>query len=133
MNQVMDWLRQVEAKLDEWGRPAWIVAMVVGFFIAWPIGLALLVYTVWSGRMKNFGKRWRGCGKSSSRQDRHSSGNVAFDEYRHETMKRLEDEQEAFVSFLDKLRKAKDQAEFEQFMADRGNGRGMEANPQPAT
>ena len=49
-----------------------------------------------------------------------SSGNHAFDEYREETLKRLEEEQEAFKAFLDQLRQAKDKAEFDQFMADRG-------------
>lgn len=48
-----------------------------------------------------------------------SSGNAAFDEYKEETLKRLEDEQSDFHSFLDRLRQAKDKAEFDQFMADR--------------
>ena len=130
MNQVMDWLRAAEAKLDEWGRAAWIVAIILGFMVAWPIGLALLIYVLWSGRMRNFGKRWKGCGHARRHHRNHSTGNIAFDEYREETMKRLEEEQEAFVSFLDKLRKAKDRAEFEQFMAERGNGAG---SAQPAT
>ena len=51
---------------------------------------------------------------------RQSSGNVAFDEYREETLRRLEDEQKEFRTFLDRLRHAKDKAEFDQFMADRG-------------
>ena len=48
-----------------------------------------------------------------------SSGNAAFDEYRAETIKRLEDEQKEFVEYLEKLRQAKDKQEFDQFMADR--------------
>jgi hypothetical protein len=48
-----------------------------------------------------------------------TSGNRAFDEYRMETLKRLEDEQQEFRSFLDRLRHAKDKAEFDQFMSDR--------------
>jgi len=48
-----------------------------------------------------------------------SSGNRAFDEYRAETLRRLEDEQREFLDFLDRLRHAKDKAEFDQFMADR--------------
>ena len=46
-----------------------------------------------------------------------SSGNRAFDEYRVETLKRLEEEQVEFKDFLDRLRHAKDKAEFDQFMA----------------
>jgi hypothetical protein len=48
-----------------------------------------------------------------------TSGNHAFDEYRTETLRRLEDEQKDFSSFLERLRFAKDKAEFDQFMADR--------------
>jgi hypothetical protein len=48
-----------------------------------------------------------------------SSGNRAFDDYRTETLKRLEDEQREFKEFLERLRFARDRAEFDQFMADR--------------
>ena len=48
-----------------------------------------------------------------------SSGNSAFDEYRAETLKRLEEEQREFKDFLARLRFAKDRAEFDQFMAER--------------
>ena len=47
------------------------------------------------------------------------SPSSAFDEYRAETLRRLEQEQGEFQEFLDRLRKAKGQAEFDQFMAER--------------
>ena len=54
----------------------------------------------------------------------------AFDAYREETLKRLEDEHSQFLDFLRKLREAKDKAEFDQFMAEQDRRR---ANPeQPA-
>jgi hypothetical protein len=40
-------------------------------------------------------------------------------------LRRLEEEQREFVEFLDRLRFAKDRAEFDQFMADR------RSRPQP--
>jgi hypothetical protein len=46
-----------------------------------------------------------------------SSGNRAFDEYRMETLRRLEEEQTEFRDFLDRLRHAKDKEEFDQFMS----------------
>jgi hypothetical protein len=49
------------------------------------------------------------------------TGNHAFDEYRTETLRRLEEEQREFRDFLDRLRHAKDKAEFDQFMAERRN------------
>lgn len=59
-----------------------------------------------------------------------SSGNRAFDDYRSETLKRLEDEQREFREFLDRLRFAKDKTEFDQFMAERRN-RSTEQGPSP--
>lgn len=50
---------------------------------------------------------------------RGSSGNRAFDEYRAETLRRLEEEQREFKEFLDRLRHAKDKVEFDQFMTER--------------
>jgi hypothetical protein len=47
------------------------------------------------------------------------TGNAAFDEYREHTLRRLEEEAAEFKGFLDKLRMAKDKAEFEQFMTER--------------
>ena len=61
------------------------------------------------------------------------SGNRAFDDYRSETLKRLEDEQREFKDFLARLRFAKDRAEFDQFMAERRqrpSDPGTEAEPR---
>ena len=51
-----------------------------------------------------------------------STGNRAFDEYREETLRRLEEEAKEFQAFLRRLRHAKDKAEFDQFMAERRSG-----------
>ena len=62
-----------------------------------------------------------------------SSGNRAFDDYRSETLKRLEDEQREFKEFLERLRFAKDRSEFDQFMNERRNrpsGEAPQAPPQ---
>src|SRR5262245_7954219 len=126
------------AKLDELGKPAWIALMILAFIIYWPLGLAILAFMYWSGRM-GCGKhayggvsRWpernnRGGGPGTWWQP--SSGNRAFDEYRAETLRRLEEEQREFRDFLARLRMAKDKAEFDQFMAERRNR--PDPNPQP--
>ena len=41
---------EIAAKLDDYGKPAWIAVMVAGFIVFWPLGLAILGYMVWSGR-----------------------------------------------------------------------------------
>ncbi|MCE9649341.1 MAG: DUF2852 domain-containing protein [Parvibaculum sp.] len=108
------------AMLDDMPKGAWIALMVIGFVLFWPVGLGVLFYLIWSGKMQAW-KRERGYGcSSSSRFRRHSStGNSAFDAYRDETLKRMEEEQKAFGEFVDRLRRAKDQSEFDQFMAER--------------
>lgn len=60
------------------------------------------------------------CSTHSRRHSiRKSSGNNAFDAYKSETLRRLEEEQDNFEAFLKRLRDAKDKAEFDQFMQDR--------------
>jgi Protein of unknown function (DUF2852) len=44
---------------------------------------------------------------------------TAFDEYRADTFRRLEDDQREFQDFVDRLRAARDKAEFDQFMNER--------------
>jgi hypothetical protein len=117
----------IVAKLDELGKPAWIALMILGFFIWWPLGLAILAFIIGSGRMTSSGgvthwygatDRMRPAGTWWQPSPR-PSGNRAFDEYRQETLRRLEDEQREFQEFLARLRTAKDKAEFDQFMAER--------------
>ena len=105
--------------LDGHGRPAWLVAMIVGFVAAWPVGLGILGYMIWSKRMFGCQHRDRGFSGRNQFYAARPTGNVAFDAYRAETLKRLEDEHEAFLAFLEKLREAKDKAEFDQFMENR--------------
>ena len=127
-----DFLKRVENTLDDYGQPAWLAAMVGAFIIVWPVGLAVLGYMIWSGRMgwSKSGKKG-GCGWKRRWKATESTGNSAFDAYRDATLKRLEEEREAFSSFLEQLRQAKDQAEFDQFMTERD--RGAPSQPQPAT
>ena len=132
-------------RLDDTPRPAWIALVVVGFIVFWPMGLALLVYLIWSGRMfcgrhGRYGHWYnpeerdaraangapvarngaRGSAAiAGARQS--ASGNVAFDEYREETLRKLDEEQREFRDYLDRLRSAKDRAEFDQFMNERRN------------
>lgn len=113
MQTPASWARQTESWLDGFGRPGWIAAMVVGFIVFWPVGLALLAYMIWGKRM--FGKSCR-TKMNRSAMVHNSSGNSAFDAYKADTLRRLEDEQTAFNDFLTRLREAKDKAEFDAFM-----------------
>ena len=116
------------ARLDEIGRPAWIAVTIVAFWFWWPVGLVLLAYLAFNRRRHRrmeggsrgqwqfpdmMGRATRGFSYAAP------SGNRAFDDYRAETLRRLEDEQKEFVEYLDRLRQARDKQEFDQFMADR--------------
>jgi hypothetical protein len=128
-------LRSAEGWLDSKGRAAWIVAMVLGFVFFWPLGLFLVFYITWTHRWSNdmFGHshrarremnrefgHGRGCGWGRGHHAVYrDTGNSTFDTYKAETLRRLEEEQEAFESFLQRLREAKDKQEFDSFMEDR--------------
>jgi len=125
----------IVAKLDELGKGAWLALMILGFVVWWPLGLATLAFIIGSGRMRCWKhgeiNRWYGTdmrGAGTWWQPSRSSGNRAFDEYRTETLRRLEEEQREFHEFLGRLRMAKDKAEFDQFMAER---RARTSSPPP--
>jgi len=116
MSSVATWPSQAESWLDNHGKGAWIAAMIVSFIFFWPVGLAILAYMIWGKNM--FGN----CAARKQHRRKHgfkSSGNTAFDAYKAETLQRLQDEQESFEAFLQRLRDAKDKSEFDQFMDER--------------
>ena len=142
----------ITAKIDEFGKAAWIGLIVLGFFVYWPLGLAILVFTIWSGRMAcGYHGSYGGSGRWQHKMERMqrkmdwmrsrmagggpwnhlpSSGNHAFDEYRADTLRRLEEEQREFREFLERLRFAKDKTEFDQFMAERRDRPPQDPPPQ---
>jgi len=135
-----------------WGRqgcahwkPYEIAAVVLGFFIFWPIGLAILCWKLWQrsqgyeGDLFSFaseqGARVRTIFDDASREASRgwggpsfmrSSGNVAFDEWREGELARLEEErrklaeaEREFAEHIEELRRARDRTEFESFMRAR--------------
>ncbi len=125
-------------------RPAWtpltVFLMVIGFMVAWPLGLLMLAYILWGDRIPEFrrsgGDAFRHRGAHFSRYPRSGvSGNAAFDEYRaqelrrlDEERRRLEEERREFEAYAANLRRAKDQEEFDRFMNQRqgSSGRGAQ-------
>ena len=143
---------------NEWANARWrrrggtrwtgfeIIAMVLGFIVFWPIGLAILGYKFWQHRyggpdLQTFAaNKWQdarammasnsswGCGaaRRASRFYYPASGNAAFDEWRtaelarlDEERRKLDDAQREFAEYVDAIRRAKDREEFERFMAER--------------
>ncbi|MCU0903652.1 MAG: DUF2852 domain-containing protein [Tabrizicola sp.] len=125
--------RRAEGWLDQRGKFAWIAAMVLGFVIFWPVGLALLAYMIWGKQMfaRSCGsRRHHDNGHSWGRHAMHAgqpTGNRAFDDYKAQALRRLEEEQEAFEAFLQRLRNSKDKTEFDAFMDDRARANAQDA------
>jgi hypothetical protein len=125
------------AKPNPIDKLAWVGLITLGLLFWWPLGLAILAYLIWSGKMRcwhsdnpnnpqrhGFGRFFHAAGRCrSDRRPATSSGNTAFDEYRNETLRRLEEDQREFMEFLDRLRRARDRAEFDQFMAEQNRRR----------
>lgn len=128
--------------------------MVLGFILFWPLGLAMLAYIIWGEKFGgspekaqayfNKGKAWCSSNKHQHRgwnnrsYGMSSSGNAAFDDYRAEQLKRLEEERarldaeiDAFHEYMANLNKAKDREEFDRFMNDRRGSRQGYSEPKP--
>jgi Protein of unknown function (DUF2852) len=144
----------------EWANARWrrsgsrwtafeVIAMVLGFVVFWPIGLAILGYKFWQSRnggpdLQTFAaSKWQdarammgpnaawgswGCGAMRRTGGFYSpsTGNAAFDEWRTAELARLDEErrkldqaQREFGEYVDSLRRAKDREEFDRFMAER--------------
>jgi len=104
-------------------RPIEIIAMVLGFIVFWPIGLAILLAKLWqrssneSGDLPTFiqnkweekvGRHWA-CHRHDFGRDfagrrwdfrggLRSSGNLAFDEWREAELARLEEERQKLLA-----------------------------------
>ncbi|ODN72281.1 DUF2852 domain-containing protein [Methylobrevis pamukkalensis] len=116
-------------------KPGWnpmsIGLMVLGFVAFWPLGLAMLAYILWGDQMRGKFNVMRNRASEVARDFEFTgrtarTGNVAFDAYRDQELKRLEEERRKidemrseFDEFLRELRRAKDQEEFDGFMARR--------------
>jgi hypothetical protein len=124
-----------------------LIAMIGGFAVFWPVGLValgakLINGEMWPGARENImpwtawqnyrDKRATGTSNGPSyawqaqswRQS--TSGNAAFDAYRQtqldrlaEERRKLDEEKRAFAEYVEKVRRAKDQDEFDRFMAER--------------
>ena len=94
----------------QWG-PLTIALMVLGFVVWFPLGLAMLAYILWGemfGGSAEKAEAWAQKSKAWCRDEsfnhkhngwsRHSSGNAAFDDYRAEQLKRLEEEREGLLA-----------------------------------
>jgi hypothetical protein len=131
-------------------RPAWtpatIALMVVGFMLFWPLGLAMLAYIIWGDRLDDvkgeFSKvRDNLFGYGRKGMTMHArTGNVAFDDWREKELARIEEERRKldemrseFDDYLRELRRAKDQEEFDRFMASRSKTTPARTKPKTET
>jgi hypothetical protein len=123
-----------------WGKSRWsfweFAVIIGGFVLFWPVGLIALFWKLkkgelWPGSADSAAPwaNWRGFETAKWRWPeglRSHSGNSAFEAYKAQELEKLEqlrrklmDEQKAFGEFLERLKRAKDQEEFDRFMAER--------------
>ena len=113
-----------------------IVLMIIGFAVFWPLGLAMLAWIIWGDEIgakaedvkahfRSFGERAQRFRPAENFGFQGRTGNAAFDEYRAQELKRLEEERRKleamradFEKFLGELRRVKDKEEFEGFMRE---------------
>jgi hypothetical protein len=113
-------MTSTERRIKRW-TPLGIFAVVMGFVVWWPLGMAAIGYILWGGSIDQLvddlvakaSDAWK------SSQGKSPSGSPAFDAYRAETLTRLESEQADFAAFVKKLREARDAEEFDRFMNER--------------
>ena len=120
-------------ELDEIGEMAWLPVALLAALLVWRSRSALLIGPAggrlqawrtgpvgaagdWMVAQAGSALRWvqgiqitRGA----------SSGNQSFDAHRSDALRKLEEEQREFQAFLERLRQARDQSEFDAFMAER--------------
>ena len=127
--------------------PLGVAAFVLGFMVWWPLGLAIIAYILWGGSVDDLaadiGRQFKEMFRSAAPRARSyggSSGNAAFDAYREETLKRLEEERRKleeerreFEAFMDELRQARDREEFERFMNERKKKNARNTGPKGST
>jgi hypothetical protein len=137
-------------------RPAWtpatIALMVIGFMVFWPLGLAMLAYIIWGDRLDGFKRDvnrttdglFAGCRRGADKAHRWGhhgaarTGNVAFDDWREKELERLAAERRKldellgeFDTYARELRRAKDQEEFDRFMAARNSQQDVDKPAKP--
>ena len=91
---------------------AWVAVSILAL-LAWPIAIVLgavaLIRAMTRGSLR-FAEVPSPAG---------AVRNTAFDDYRRETLSRLDEEQGKFREFLERLRKSRDKQEFDRFMDQR--------------
>ncbi len=142
--QSTDSINQAKAGCCGMSRRRWSapeIGVVIGSFILfWPLGIAALAIKMCKGELWrgasdavppwqnwssdnrfDFASKWK-----TSYRDGAGSGNAAFDDYRKAALEKLEaerrkldEERKEFSAFVEKMRRAKDQDEFDRFMRER--------------
>ena len=154
------WKHQGYRRCSRW-HPLELAAMIVGFIVFWPIGLAILFLKIaqkkegYPGDLFSYARdkaasKWQGwnasqqtwCGTwSGSYQSRgmRATGNSAFDDWRNAELARLEEErrklveaEREFSEYLDRLRRARDREEFDRFMNERRNAQSGQGTSGPS-
>ena len=120
-------------ELDEVGELAWLPFVLLAAVMAWRSRPAMLAgfaghgpLQAWRNRHAGLPGKWTSragavlqWAQGARRNSGLSSGNQSFDNHRNDALRKLEEEQREFRAFLERLHQARDQAEFDAFVAER--------------
>ena len=117
-------------EFDEFGELAWVPLALFAAVMAWRSRSALLAGLGEGGRLvrrdgpTGLPGNWiisrAGPVIQWVQGTRQGCGNQSFDAYRTDVLRKLKEERHEFRAFLKRLHQARDQAEFDAFMAERG-------------
>lgn len=100
--------------------PLGIFAVIAGFIVFWPLGLAAIGYVLWGGSIDSLvddaAKKVREI--FGAKPAAAPAPAASFEDYRNETLTRLEAEQSRRAEHLRRLREARDRAEFDRILGE---------------
>ena len=107
-----------------------IPVTIVALNVFWPAGVVIALILAWRGGFaptgapsappRNIDEAIKSLMPVAANNEAHSANsNASFDAYHLDMIKRLEVEKKTFDGFLGRLRDAKDQSEFDDFMDER--------------
>ncbi|CAN5411507.1 hypothetical protein BH10PSE7_BH10PSE7_34470 [soil metagenome] len=110
---------QPQARKGRW-TPLGIVAVIAGFIVWWPLGLAAIAYILWGGSIDGLLDE---CIQKvrdvfAARPAAPFASSEPFEVYRDTTLGRLEAEQARRADYLRRLREASDRAAFDRILSE---------------
>ena len=114
-------LSSLRTKKAFWMQALFFLVTAALVWLLWPLALLVLGSVMWRRQARTW-QRLQPVAAAGPLRERavfKESGHEAFDEYREQTVRRLDEEREKFRDFLEQRRKAKDREAFDRYVTER--------------